>query len=368
MYHRGLCNTFASLCFSSSIGTWIDGAPSRLRTLLVTICANRSAVIVACVGWVFLISELDIVASPDQATHPKSPIGGTKSWLFAIVIFLGICEKLSGIGNMISMERDWVPAIAIAPLTGAVSPQRLTRLNAMMRRVDLICKLVAPVVISIIVSATSMRIGVMTVAGMSGTTWGIEVWCARRVWRSCPQLREARVRQPVEEIEMLDRSLPAVPEQNTAKAGILRLWHSQSTQIRAYFSTSVWIPSLSLALLHLSVLSYSATFITYLLTTGFSLLLITVARALGSIVEVSSTFIAPMGIGWLAHSRKTSIQEEDAEELLPVEDLAKNRHGVGLERTGLWGISLQLLNLVSQLPFYISQSTAHRLRSPSSSP
>lgn len=306
--------------------------------------------ILACLGWVFLVKDPGTDTSPDQASNPDTLGNKNKSWLFAIVILLGICEKLSGIGNMISMERDWVVALAMSPSTEGVSPQQLTRLNAVMRRIDLICKLVAPVVISMIISVTSMRIGVMTVAGMSGMTWGIEIWCASRVWRSCPQLRQPKVFQQSEEIEMVAGSSPRVIESRTSKLRLLQIWQGQTAQIRAYFSTSVWIPSLSLALLHLSVLSYAATFITYLLNTGFSLLLITIARALGSIVEVSSTFIAPFGVGYLALSRKTSVQAEDAEELLPEDDLLEKQHGVGLERTGLWGILLQLLSLVCQSP------------------
>lgn len=305
----------------------------------------------ACLGWVFLVSDSSTTTFSDglgQISNSNDLVKNSQLWLFAIVVLLGICEKLSGIGNMISMERDWVPALAMATSTEQVSPQKLTQLNAVMRRIDLICKLVAPILISIIISVTSIRTGVVTVAGMSGATWGIEIWCARRVWQSCPQLQQDKPHQPVEEIEMLNRSSPSILETQTSKANVLRIWQSQSRQLRAYFSTNVWIPSLSLAILHLSVLSYSATFITYLLNTGFSLLLITIARTLSSVAEVSSTFVAPIGVNYLARSRKSSSQEEGAEGLLPEEDLAEKRHGVGLERLGLWGISLQLLSLVRQ--------------------
>ncbi|KAL9108614.1 MAG: hypothetical protein Q9187_008269, partial [Circinaria calcarea] len=342
---------FAAILFTASaFPDTLFASSVRLRTLLLTICANRFTVMAACLGWVFLVSDSSTAASPGavgRVSNPSNLVMNRQLWLFAIVVLLGVCEKLSGIGNMISMERDWVPPLAMALSTGGVSPQQLTQLNAVMRRIDLICKLIAPVLISIIISATSMRTGVVTVAGMSGATWGIEIWCARRVWEGCPQLQQDKFHQPIEEIEMLDRSSPSTLETQTSKANVLRIWHSQSRQIRAYFSTNVWIPSLSLAILHLSVLSYSATFITYLLNTGFSLLLITIARTLSSVVEVSSTFIAPIGVDYLARSRKSSSQEEEsAEELLPEGDLVEKRHGVGLERLGLWGISLQLLSLI----------------------
>lgn len=53
-------------------------------------------------------------------------------------------------------------------------------------------------------------------------------------------------------------------------------------------------------MLHFSVLAYSATFITFVLNASFSLFLITSARVASSIVEVSSTFVAPVSIKYLA--------------------------------------------------------------------
>ncbi len=84
--------------------------------------------------------------------------------------------------------------------------------------------------------------------------------------------------------------------------------------------TDVWVPSLALALLHFSALSYAATFITYLLNVGFSLFLITVARACGSVIEVSSTFIAPAGIRVLGRTKALDHDEEGIQELLPSND------------------------------------------------
>ena len=264
----------------------------------------------------------------------------TKYVTFGITILLGIGEKLSGTGNMISMERDWVPLLASQEDHAAYT---LTHLNAVMRRIDLICKLIAPLVISIVITPTSTRIGVFVVAGMSVTSWGIEMWCARRVWNTCPQLRTPKVVNNDSREERSDtRAL--------SRWWIVRLWHSQSAQLCDYFSTRVWIPSMCLSMLHISVLTYSATFITYLLNAGFSLLLITIARTLSSIVEVSSTFIAPIGVKRLAVPLKHERGTDDEEEAPFIDEqdggVAEKEHGVGLERSGLWGISLQLFSLV----------------------
>ena len=293
----------------------------------------------------------------ERTLFPKDEMVGAmaiKSGLFAFVVSLGVCEKLSGIGNMITMERDWVPNLACTSTSQGDHIYSLTHLNAVMRRIDLICKLVSPLVISVIISATSMPAGVVTVAGMSGISWGFEVFCARRVWRSCPRLRASKAVDLVPNTTPTDR--PNLGRLHAIRAQSQRLCRSHLTQLRNYVSTDVWVPSISLAMLHLSVLSYSATFITFLLNSGFSLIVITIARAIGSIVEVSSTFVAPAGIGYLAVAKGDARIVEDQEELLDDEEQrSRKQHAVGLARSGLWGITLQLANLVS--PFCIHFST-----------
>ena len=244
------------------------------------------------------------------------------------------------------MERDWVPTFFTHASVNGPSPGALTRLNAVMRRIDLTCKLFGPAFVNLLISATSIKAGILTIAGMNSVSWGIEVWSARQVWLSCPQLRQAKGDNRVEEFEMSPGVLPPMPQPTAFTARAKRAWYSQSSQLRAYFSTSVWIPSLSLALLHLSALNFSATFITYLLNTGFTLPLLTIAQTCSSVVEISSTLIVPFGVNRLAQSPKNVDQNEDAERLLDEQDTAEKRHGIGLERSGLWGINLQLLCLV----------------------
>jgi iron-regulated transporter 1 len=124
-----------------------------------------------------------------------------------------------------------------------------------------------------------------------------------------------------------------------------------------YFSSKAWTPSLALALLHLSALSYGATFITFLLNVGLSLDLITIARGVGSVIEISSTVVTPVGVQYLGKARnhgrfRGEIRSSDDSETALLETESPDMEGrteTGLERLGLWGISWQLLNLVSNV-------------------
>ena len=289
-------------------------------------------------------------------TNISDMLAVSKHLIFSVIVGLGILEKLSGAANMISMERDWIPILATQTNGSAYD---LTHLNAVMRRIDLVCKLISPLMISIIISASgSTRIGVMVVAGMSASSLGLEMWCARRVWHANPQLRQAK-NETIASTAMPEPAGSSEPHwPQRAKNHIATGFYSQIKNLRDYFGSEVWMPSLSLALLHLSVLSYSATFLTYLLDSGFSLILITIARTLGSVVEVSSTFVAPVGVHYLSRHSKYQLVQEDAEALLEspeiaVQDQTSQKHLAGLERLGLWGIWSQLLNLV-KLDVYMS--------------
>ncbi|MCJ1269522.1 hypothetical protein MMC22_009414 [Lobaria immixta] len=59
--------------------------------------------------------------------------------------------------------------------------------------------------------------------------------------------------------------------------------------IRYYFSTTVWLPSIAVAILHASVLAWSGTLITWLLNANFSLTEVIVAIVVGSLFEMGST-------------------------------------------------------------------------------
>ncbi|KAG4432221.1 hypothetical protein IFR05_012302, partial [Cadophora sp. M221] len=343
---RGIVRTLASICFSSMVGRWVDQNPNRLQTLLSTISANRFTVISASILWFFIVTPN--TSSPSLTPSNAETTGNPTHYLlkggvFTLILLFGILEALSASGNMLSMERDWV----ITAASPAGQAYDLTHLNSVMRRIDLICKLIAPILISIIVSATSTRIGVLVVGAMSAASWAVEIFCARRVWNRNPRLQELKASAGGDEVGT--QVLSPVGVVNRFFQGL----RHYAQDFKTYFSSTVCIPSLALALLHLSALSYSATFITFLLSTGFSLQLITVARAAGSVVEISSTVVTPVGVQYLGkagnHGRFRGRDIlGDGETLLGL-DGVEDREGrteTGLERLGLWGISWQLLNLI----------------------
>lgn len=328
--------------------------------MLTTIFVNRTAVVLACTCWIFLVGAGE-VGDVQQNSQGSSKPALVKSLIFALAVLIGTLEKLSGVGNTICMERQWVPVLArqttVSDGKSASIDYDLTHLNAVMRRIDLICKLIAPIIISAIIAFTkSTKIGVLVVAGTNILSWPADYVCARRVWASIPRLRRPRPTVVFTD----ETSGPEEPENTPRVSPSLRrraysTFNRQLDSLRFYLSTPVWTPSLALALLHFSVLSNGATFTTYLLNTGFSLTLITVVRALSSVVEISATLVTPWAVSVLtSRTTTTPIITDDGNEqsqtLLspstPTTTTAPSTPIPSLTRLSLWSLNTQLALLV----------------------
>ncbi|TKA70764.1 hypothetical protein B0A49_07283 [Cryomyces minteri] len=97
-------------------------------------------------SWCFLLKPDAILGSAAQGL------------LFAIVLLFGMLERLSNVANEITMDRNWLPLLASSSSsppseTGIVFD--LTHLNAVMLRIDLICKMVAPYTTPTLLAAAS---------------------------------------------------------------------------------------------------------------------------------------------------------------------------------------------------------------------
>ena len=343
---------FAMIVFSSSIGRWVDRSPNRLRTLLSTIVCNRGSVLVGSVFWLLILSQEDLVGADGVFSVPSN--GVIKGAGFALAVSCGIVERLSASGNLISMERDWV--VAVAAPSGSGRPYDLTHLNAVMRRIDLVCKLFAPIVISVIISARdSVRVGVLFTGLTSLVSLPIETISARRVWKSSLSLQAPKPVPP----EPQHTTTPQMQQRSGSFVTGVRQYFKG---FEMYFGTSVWIPSVALALLHFNMLTWRATFITSLINVGYSLNAITIARTVGSVFEISSTLVTPYGIVYLGKAQQrqhgSPLAKEEEEDEAGVGLIGGNKDDddddenldaqtiVGLTRFGLWGFTWQLINMV----------------------
>ena len=248
----------------------------------------------------------------------------------------------------------------------------------------MLCKIGAPIAISSFISAASAhKAATLVVATVSTVSWGVEYWAATRIWKQSRRLQTPKKDQSDDmEMEDLDtlaklHKHPTVSSTDLPSLLIFKVLayfqsslHSHMDGLRYYFSTTVCIPSICVAILHASVLSYSATFTVYLLNAGFTLATVTVARAIGSAFEIASTVVFPYAVARLSSRTdptqrisydmnepyKGEVQEtllegsSDAENEAIVDEDGKPRtpyFEAGIVRVGLWGICGLFFCLVS---------------------
>ncbi|ERS95363.1 hypothetical protein HMPREF1624_08241 [Sporothrix schenckii ATCC 58251] len=222
--------------------------------------------------------------APTPTATPSTPVA---SGLFAVAVIAACVEKLGSILNLVAVERDWVVV-----LTEGNAPAR-RRVSARMRRIDLFCKLVGPLTISL-VAAASTRAALWATLGMSTASLVAEYFCIAVVYRRVPALR----RRPA----AWDDS--AVAPRTTTTT----FWHATKAVARRllpfaslplYVRHPAFLPSFALALLYLTVLSFSGQMVTFLLATGYTPLSVGLARTASTVCELSATWIAPRLMGRL---------------------------------------------------------------------
>ena len=290
---------------------------------------------------------------------------------------LGFVERLSRVANLISIERDWVPTLATAAIhEKEPAKYELTQLNAVMSRIDLICKLGAPIMMSVFMSATkSTWLGAVAMIALNLLTWPLEYWTARKAWHGSLQLQELK------NTEASSITTAGAGDANSDGPSIehgpfgLRVWdraikimeslvswlRNYALSLQLYFTTDIWMPSLAMTGLHFSVLVFSGTLTVFLVNSGFSLKLITGAEVLSAVFELSSTYVFPWGVRILSAQRTTyhalASSEIEDEDQMRDESLSQEYQRRGVSRLGIWALALMLLCLVSTDPGLKSQIT-----------
>lgn len=301
-----LVRAFATIVLAPAVGKFID-RENRLRVVRLSIVGQRVAVALSCIIFLALLKF---------KSSMSSLLNGT---LFACTIALACVEKLSATMNTISVERDWAVVIA------GDDDSLLRRINSQMRGIDLFCKLVSPLLIALLDGFSSFIAIVVTLA-VNGTSVFAEYFLIARVYRKIPSLEH-------HELNRIDSST-SVSGTNfiTASRSLVR---SLSKQLAAYVKSHAFLPSLALSLLYMTVLSFAGQMVTYLLAVPDVRLTSThigLLRTVATVVEISSTFVAPLLMTRL-----------------------------GAVRTGIWSLSWQFLVLVPGiatfwLPSYIGVS------------
>ncbi|KAF2673981.1 hypothetical protein BT63DRAFT_452038 [Microthyrium microscopicum] len=314
-----LVRAFAATVLSSKIGSYIDHS-NRLVVIRASIIWQRIPVATSCA----IFGLLMITNSNNDHGLPRLLFGVC----FSITVLLACVEKLASIANTVAIERDW--AIVIATSLDIDRAQ----LNAAMRRIDLFCKLAAPVFISLI-QAYSTLISVLVLLGLTTCSVLAEYIAIARVYSAVPELavraqqRDDSLGQTVELEEASEGATRSSQQQHqkgtSHRSNCLSAW-------KTYTHSPAFLPSFSLSLLYLTVLSTASQWQAYMLSNGFDAVSVSLFRFAAVISELLATCLAP--------------------------PLMKH---LGDVRAGLWSINFQVLSLTGAVfAFALLQSTPGR--------
>ncbi|RAL14594.1 putative iron-regulated transporter [Aspergillus homomorphus CBS 101889] len=327
-----LVRSFSAVLLSSWLGSAVDRS-NRLTVLRHSIVWQRLPVAGSCACFVALLAPLNTTL---------------KTLLFSATVLLACVEKLAATANTVAVERDW----AIVVADSLEIPRR--DLNASMRRIDLFCKLLAPIFISLI-DGFSTKAAVWTTLGVNATCVAVEYVAIAQVYASVPQLSR---HEPVAGSEGHQSN---ANEPRSATQRLAQSLKNAAAPWMEYVRDRLFLASFALSLLYLTVLSFGATMVTYLLHTGFTPLQVSAMRIGAVAAELSGTWAAPFimnrigpirsglwFLNWQFGCLVTAVVAfawlDNASQVVAVSLIV----GVALSRIGLWGFDLSVQLLVQE--------------------
>jgi iron-regulated transporter 1 len=242
--------------------------------------------------------------------------------LFVVSVVLACIEKLAFIANTVSVERDWIVVVSESL---ALDRQEL---NSVMRRIDLICKLIAPVGIGLI-DGYATKIAIWVVFAQNAISVMVEYFTIANVYAAVPELgvgkggvatKQASETDIATELQQrqqpsADQDTDTVPDTpSTRRSTVTTRIATHLAPYREYIANPAFLASFSLSLLYFTVLSFASQMTTYLLTLGFTSTHVSLMRLVSVVLELSATIVAP----WLMNK-------------------------IGAVRAGLWFVNEQVL-------------------------
>ncbi|KZL64931.1 iron transporter [Colletotrichum incanum] len=276
-----LARGLSALLFAPTVGHYIDNN-DRLKVVRASIVFQRLAVSASCAVFYVLFRGL-----------PHGDYG--RPGLLALLSMLACAEKLYSIINMVSIEKDWVVILAKG------NTEALATLNAQMRRIDLCCKLLAPLFISLI-DGISTEVAIIVNFAMNIASVVIEYYAIARIYNENSDLQERKSKLD-NELPQLDPSPEDAHRVAASGRKVWRLFKKSASDFEFYFSHHAFLPSFAGSLLYLTVLSFAGQMVTYLVASGYTTTYIGIARTISVVFEVMATWVAPWLIGQIGPVR-----------------------------------------------------------------
>ncbi|XP_010039092.2 solute carrier family 40 member 2 isoform X1 [Eucalyptus grandis] len=288
--------------------------------------------------------------------------------LVILICFSGAIGVLSALAGSIMIEREWVVVISEGH-----PPETLTQMNSVVRRIDLICKLFAPVVSGFFISFASLKASAVAFALWNFASVWLQYWLMSSVYSGIPALRENNRRRrqkiPLDGTEgrvatleggaLHDEASVHGTEENSLMRRKMNLVMNSAFMVswRTYLRQEVVLPGIALALLYFTVLSFGTLMMADLKWEGIPAYIIGIGRGISATIGIAATLIYPF-----LHSRistlRTGLWSIWCQWTFLIMCIAsiwvQNKHlsvsmlmgGVATSRLGLWMFDLSVTQLM----------------------
>ncbi|KAL2557846.1 Solute carrier family 40 member 2 [Forsythia ovata] len=364
----GVVESASTALFGPIIGQWVDKL-SYFQVLQLWLLTQNLSFMVAGGAVIAFLVPADLKSANFMAFIS-----------FVIVINIsGAVGVLSTLAGTILIEREWVIVISEGQPPGVQ-----TKMNSILRRIDLICKLCAPVVSGFIISFVSLTASATTLVLWNILSICLQYWFLMSVYNGIPALKEISQRK-------VSRSSTSDPDESTSahhetesliSSDVNDLERPESSSSskgniiekflelpyisawRLYLKQEVVLPGLALALLYFTVLSFGTLMTATLQWEGIPAYVIGIARGISATVGIASTYLYPILQSQISTLRTGlwSIWSQWICLLLCVGSVWIKRKiisayvlmgGVAASRLGLWMFDL---SVIQQMQDYIPES------------
>ncbi|XP_050212361.1 solute carrier family 40 member 2-like [Mercurialis annua] len=354
--------------FGPIVGQWAENL-SYLKVLRIWLVTQNLS---------FIVAGCSVVALLFFSTLKSTNFAAFIS-LVALTNISGAAGVLSSLAGTILIEREWVVVISEGH-----PPSVLTKMNSIIRRIDLICKLLAPVVAGFIISFVSVKASAMTLAIWNSIAVWLEFWLFTSVYNGIPALGETSRRKitrrrstghPEEGTTVISRRPEDLDLQNDENVIVVEKgwrtkiskWFAKAPFVGAwnvYLQQEVLILGVALALLYFTVLSFGTLMTATLKWEGIPAFVIAIARGLSAIIGIAATIVYPFLQSRILSQRAGlwSIWSQWTCLLICIGSIwVQNRHlaaymlmaGVATSRLGLWMFDL---SVTQQMQDHIAES------------
>eukprot|EP00210_Caulerpa_lentillifera_P006279 g5998.t1 len=252
----GLVQSLGSIIFSPSVGLYIDKTP-RLKAVCVLLFVQNLALVLSALASLMLLAFHD---------DPSSPLGISAS---IGVILCGVFTRVGAMGSTIAIEKDWTKA-----LTGGNSLE-LAKLNSTLKTIDLSCSILAPILSGVLMSVFNTTIAVVQILVYNLIVWFPQVALLQFAYTRAPQLHLKAAKETPKE---------------TPKAVWWQRWfqylNSLKNSFGLYIQQSSVLAAMSLAILHLTVLSFGVLMTAYVKWLGLTEAILSLYRGFGALTGV----------------------------------------------------------------------------------